>query len=94
MDKQALAVMIPLTIVFFSGLMLLSRTTIGRAIARRIGGEVAPDATLRIHELEAEVEGLRAELAQIHERIDFAERMLMRAEEVRPSIQSLIPTPV
>ena len=94
MDRQAVWVMIPLTVVFFSGLIVRSKTAIEQAIAWRIGGEVAPDATLGIQELEAEVGGLRAELAQIHERIDFAERMLARAEEVRPSIQSRIPAPV
>ncbi|MEO8451975.1 MAG: hypothetical protein ABI647_19445 [Gemmatimonadota bacterium] len=94
MDRQTIGVMIPLTCVFFGGLLVLSRTIIGQAIARRIGGDASPDVAIRLNQLEQEIEGLHAELAQAHERIDFAERMLARTQEGRPVLESRIPTPV
>jgi hypothetical protein len=34
--------------------------------------------------LEADVDSLRAEVAELHERMDFAERLLAQAPETRP----------
>jgi hypothetical protein len=78
MDKQALAVMIPVLFIFFAGLVVLSQTAIGKAIARRIGGEagVLPALEGEIKELRAEVEALRGELMETQERLDFAERLV------------------
>ena len=67
-------------IVFGGGmLVVLSKTEIGRAIADRIRGGAlgtAPDPAL----LE-EVDRLRHDVAELQERMDFAERMLAAHRE-------------
>ena len=67
-----------IVVVFGGGmLMLLSRTTIGQAIADRIRGHhAAPDPALQ-----EEVERMRHELTELQERVDFAERMLAQRRE-------------
>lgn len=78
MDKQELAVLIPVLGVFFTGLVVLSRTVVGKALARRIGGDEAIPAALEgdLRELRLEVDGLRGELLETQERLDFAERQM------------------
>lgn len=77
MDKQTLAVMIPVLAVFFTGLVALSRTAIGKALARRIGGEAGAHLDdHRLAALEDDMERLRQELMETQERLDFAERLL------------------
>ena len=79
MDKQALAVFIPILIfsipvlaVVFNGLTKLARI---RAEAQKaVGGE----AMERLGELEHEVQELRRELGETQERLDFAERLLAK----------------
>ncbi len=72
-------------IVFFlvTGAVLIFRGPLGKALARRLEGNPGPSPELeaRIHDLEfrlAEGERDRAELA---ERIEFAERMLLKAND-------------
>lgn len=65
-----------LAIIFIFGggtLFLLSISPVGKALAERIRhqGRVEPDP-----ELLAEVDALRSELADLQERVDFAERLL------------------
>ena len=78
MDKQELAVMIPVLFVFFAGLVVLSKTAIGKALARRIGGEAGTAGALEaeVRELRVEVDALRTELMEPQERLDFAERLV------------------
>ena len=68
-----------------AGAVLISFSPIGRAIARRLGG--GKDAAADIEELRADVAELRAtledartrtagELDDVHNRLDFAERVL------------------
>lgn len=78
MDKQELAVLIPVLFVFFTGLVVLSRTAIGKALARRIGGDEAlpPALEAELSELRLEVDALRGELQETQERLDFTERQL------------------
>jgi hypothetical protein len=85
MDKQSLAVMIPVLAVFFTGMVVMSRTLIGRAIARRIGGEAGTSGALeeRVAQLESDLDAVRHELSQSQERIDFAERALAQVKEQR-----------
>ena len=67
-------------IVFGGGmLMLLSKSEIGRAITERIrgsGGSGAVDPALL-----DEVERLRHDVSELHERVDFAERLLAKSRE-------------
>ncbi len=87
MDKQALAVLIPVLAVFFTGITIFSRTLIGRAIAKRIegssGGPGSPELEERLQLLEQEMGALRGELAETHERLDFTERMLAQVREAQ-----------
>ncbi len=78
MDKQALAVLIPVLCVFFAGLVVLSKTAIGRALARRIGGDEGTSGALEgeLRDLRLEVDALRGELMETQERLDFTERQI------------------
>jgi hypothetical protein len=68
-----------ITFLFGGGtLFLLSLSPVGRALADRLRGRVerAQDP-----ELLAEVDALRSEVAELHERVDFAERVLLSNHE-------------
>ena len=68
--------------IAFVGLaFLLSKVLgpIGAAIGARIRG---PRVGAADHQLEAEVDQLRMRLAEVEERLDFAERLLTRGGEV------------
>jgi hypothetical protein len=63
-----------ITFLFGCGtLVLLSISPVGRAFAERIRGRVPHTQD---PELLAEVDALRQEVAELHERMDFAERLL------------------
>jgi len=73
-------------ITFFVSMVMIFRGAIGKAIARRIEskGGADPALTERIEELEhrlAEVEQDRLRVAELEERLDFAERLLAKAPE-------------
>ena len=81
-----------LAIVFLFGggtLFLLSISPIGRALAERIRGKTASAggsdvrAELAEHKeaLDQEVEAVRHEVAELAERLDFAERLLAQKRE-------------
>ena len=82
-----------LAIVFLFGggsIFLLAISPIGRAIADRIRGagvvSGAPEeAVRRLHETQQaildDLEGVRQELAEVHERLDFTERLLAQQRE-------------
>ena len=85
MDKQQLALLIPLVALsiglaatVLSGLAKLQRerNKAGRAITD-------DDVAGRLEALEQEVGSLRGQLAEAHERLDFAERLLARPPEER-----------
>lgn len=69
-------------------LFLLAISPVGRALAFRIrrGGPEGPDASLRKMQdaqlaLLDEMDTMRRELAEVQERLDFAERMLIKGRE-------------
>ncbi len=65
-----------LILIFGGGtLVAISFSPIGKAIANRIRGaaEIQTDP-----EVLAELDDLRAQLSEVHERLDFAERMLQQ----------------
>ena len=78
MDKQALAVLIPVLSLFFSGLIAFSFTRLGKAVAKRIEGGGDSVMAERLSRLEIEQDRLRSELAEAHERLDYAERVIAR----------------
>ena len=68
-----------ITFIFGGGtLFLLSVSPVGRALAERIRGHAQP---AHDPELLAEVDALRSEVAELHERVDFAERLLAQRQE-------------
>ncbi len=68
-----------ITFIFGGGtLFLLSVSPVGRALAERIRGQASPAPD---PELLADVDALRHEVAELHERVDFAERLLAQRQE-------------
>lgn len=76
-----IAGVLAITFIFGGGtLFLLSVSPIGRALAERIRArthELAPPDP----QLLAEMDDLRAQVAELHERVDFAERLLAERRE-------------
>jgi hypothetical protein len=77
-----------LAIIFLFGggtLFLLAISPIGRVVAERIRGKGQGDvrAELADHKdaLEQELEAVRREMAELAERVDFAERLLAKQRE-------------
>ncbi|HEX2610568.1 MAG TPA: hypothetical protein VHK68_06120 [Gemmatimonadales bacterium] len=71
MDMESI---LAITFIFGGGtLFLLSVSPVGRALADRLRGHAPP---LADPDLVAEVDALRQEVAELHERVDFTERML------------------
>jgi len=60
------------------GLVKIFRGPIGAALAERIRGGTAPADD---QPLAAEVDNIRGRLAEVEERLDFAERLLAQARE-------------
>jgi hypothetical protein len=76
MDMEGI---LAITLIFGGGtLFLLSISPVGRALAERIRGRAEP---VQDPELLAEVDALRQEVADLHERVDFAERVLLKSHE-------------
>jgi hypothetical protein len=76
MDMEGI---LAITFIFGGGtLFLLSVSPVGRALAERIRGQAPP---AQDPELLAEVDALRHEVAELHERVDFAERLLAQRQE-------------
>ena len=66
-----------ITLIFGGGtLFLLSISPVGKAFADRLRGHHAEP--VQDPELLAEVDALRQEVADLHERVDFAERVLLK----------------
>ena len=67
-------------VVIAVGLVKIFRGPIGDAIADRMRGSVSPpDAALL-----AEIEALKARLAEVEERLDFSERLLANGRQADP----------
>jgi hypothetical protein len=81
---RVFGLMIPLLALSIGGVLVLSRTRIGEAIARRIGGDTRdPAVEAHLEALEDELTRLRGQLGETNERLDFAERLLTRGAESR-----------
>ena len=57
---------------------LFAISPVGKALADRLRGRAEP---AHDPELLAEVEALRSEVAELHERVDFTERILLSSHE-------------
>ena len=81
---DVLAVTIPLIAVSAGGLLLLSRSRLGQAVAQRIAGNSGSSAIQeQLDALHDELADVRNQLAEMQDRMDFAERLLSRAEDNR-----------
>jgi hypothetical protein len=77
MDMEGI---LAITFIFGGGtLFLLSVSPVGKAIAERIRSQGA--VPMQDPELLAEVDALRREVTDLHERVDFTERLLMQQQE-------------
>ncbi len=84
MNPGTIGVFIPILAIFFVGMGMLSKTAIGQAIARRIGGHVADaDVDERLLELRQDLDAVRHELAETQERLDFTERALAQVRDAQ-----------
>jgi len=74
-------ILIPMTFFLTVGGVLIARGEIGKAIAHRIRGESPSDERIQgeLAEVRQELDMVRQELADMHERFDFAERLLARS---------------
>lgn len=69
-------------LMFFGGAFWVLRPIAG-ALAKRIGGEVPPPPKVEPDEVVlAELQGLREDVNDLAERLDFAERLLAKQREV------------
>ena len=81
---EVFVVTIPLIVVGVGGLVLLSRSRLGEAIARRITGDSRyPAYQEQLDALQDDLAGLRNQFSEMQERVDFAERLLSRVDDNR-----------
>ena len=77
MGPDTLAPLIPIAAILVWGAIKMANIlTKGRAAAD-------PAATARLEAMEAELGALRQELGEVHERLDFTERLLARQTPTR-----------
>jgi len=86
MDKHALAILIPIialsipvVAIVFSGWQKVARIRLEDARIR--AGSLDGSAAAELTSLREEPGEVRRELAEVHERLDFAERLLTQARE-------------
>ncbi len=77
MDPAILGPLVPIAAIIAYAAVKIARL---RAPAP---ASLPPDVTARLEALEQRVDGLDQELAETHERLDFAERLLSQAREER-----------
>ncbi len=83
MDRYAFFALIPVIGISFTGLILFSFTRLGKALANRLEGRLDDTTRDRLAALEAANDELRLALTETQERLDFAERALIRAADER-----------
>jgi hypothetical protein len=77
-----LALSIPVLAILLGGLQKMQKLRIEEARIR--AGSLAGGGDAELEQLRAEVEALRTELGEVHERLDFTERLLTRSREQPP----------
>ena len=70
--------LVPMTFFISVAAIFISRSEIGKAFAQRIRGGTDRETQLQLEDLRHEVAGLRQELGETQERLDFAERILAK----------------
>jgi len=81
----AFGVFIPIIGMLIGGFVIFSRSEIGRAFASRLRGSADqhPELLLELDGLRREVDGLKVDLVEMQERLDFTERLLARSTAER-----------
>lgn len=89
---------LPILVAGTVGVILFSRSTLGKAVIRRLQEGGAGAST--VAQLQAEVDELRRELGEVQERLDFTEHRLRHQPEApslsrpeTPSPPDPVPTP-
>ncbi len=77
MNPEFLAPLIPIAAIIAFAAVKIARMHATRAES------LPSDVTARLEALEHEVQGVQQELAETQERLDFAERLLVKAREER-----------
>ena len=70
--------LVPMTFFLSVAAIFISRSEIRKAFAQRIRGGTDRETQLQLEDLSHEVAGLRQELGETQERLDFAERILAK----------------
>ena len=78
--------LVPIVVFVMLGLVGVSFSPMGRALARRIGGEAGAlqggqRDTAELEALHGDMADLRRELDEVQNRLDFTERLLAQAKE-------------
>lgn len=75
-------VLVATIMTLVTGAVLIFRGPLGKALARRLEGNLgpAPEVEARINDLELRVADSERERAELAERIEFAERMLLQTK--------------
>ena len=85
----AMALMIPIVAVGGFFLWMISLSPVGKAYAEKVRGQTAKAAgTGDTEEVLEAIEQLRHEVAELSERMDFAERLLAKGREQRQGLPS------
>ena len=80
MDPGSVGVLIPVVAILMFGAVKIAKI---KAQAGGHAGAADPEATARLEVLESELGALRQELGEVHERLDFAERLLAQHAPTR-----------
>ena len=72
---KLLTVILPLALVGLGGWLLFKRSRMGRALEERV--QSGADDAATVQELASHVAHLETQLAELQERVDFAERRLL-----------------
>ena len=80
-----LGLTVPILGLSIVGLVVFTRSRLGEAVARRIGGgRYDPETDEQISALQEEVALIRHQLQETQERVEFAERLLSRGDRAEP----------
>ena len=80
MDPGSIGALVPVAAILMFGAVKIAKI---KAQAGGQAGAADPEATARLEALESELGSLRQELGEVHERLDFAERLLAQHAPTR-----------
>ena len=80
MDPASLGALVPVAAILVYGAVKIANI---KAQAQGRVGAADPDAAARLEAVETELGTLRQELGEVHERLDFAERLLAQHATTR-----------